>query len=169
MLQGYRPSDKVYKESSGNGIPIQGVPSETINYDTSCNIPYQTINQGPIISSQNMNPVSSLLGDNDSLLNLDGNVLGTQDSFGRWMTYATTDFPGPADNRALEASITSEHQPSTSPVMGNQQRLAAGQIFNITDISPAWALSTEETKVILINAVLSYFLVLLVIISAHKY
>ena len=65
----------------------------------------------------------------------DKDGLQNQDSFGRWMNYIMTDSPGLLDDKALEPSIT-DHQSSV-----------ADHIFKITDVSPAWALSTETTKV----------------------
>ncbi|KAI3459232.1 hypothetical protein Pfo_015895 [Paulownia fortunei] len=104
----------------------------------------------------NVNPqtlVSGLgpLGGGDSLDNLRKDTLQAQDSFGRWMTYIIADSPGSVDDQALESSISTGHQSFTSPTMDNHISYALDQIFNITDVSPSWALSTEETKMLVVG------------------
>lgn len=72
-------------------------------------------------------------------LNKDG--LQTQDSFGRWINYFISDSPGSADELMTpESSVTID------------QSYVMQQIFNITEISPSWALSNEETKVLLFQS-----------------
>lgn len=78
-------------------------------------------------------------GDSFDSLNKDG--LQTQDSFGQWINYFISDSPGSADELMTpESSVTIEQ----SNVMQ--------QTFNITELSPSWALSSEETKVLLFQS-----------------
>jgi len=72
----------------------------------------------------------------DSFDSLNQDRLQTQDSFGRWMNYFITDSPESTDDPTLESSVSTG------------QSYAREQTFNITEISPAWASSTEETKVL---------------------
>ncbi|XP_043721611.1 calmodulin-binding transcription activator 5-like isoform X2 [Telopea speciosissima] len=73
--------------------------------------------------------------------------LQTQDSFGRWMNYIMTDSSGSVDDPPLESPISSGHESSLSAVMDCNHPSIEEQIFSITEVSPAWAYSTEETKV----------------------
>ncbi|XAR49681.1 hypothetical protein NMG60_11032949 [Bertholletia excelsa] len=87
--------------------------------------------------------------------------LQTQDSFGKWVNYIITDSPGSVDDSILETSIMSGHESSASPIIDNFQSSVSGQIFSITDVSPAWAFSTEETKILItgfFNEAYSHFL-----------
>lgn len=63
--------------------------------------------------------------------------LPTQESFGRWMNYIITDSPG---------SIDDPLQHPFTPFNGDHN--STDKIFNITDVSPSWALTNEETKVL---------------------
>lgn len=70
--------------------------------------------------------------------------LPTQESFGRWMNYIITDSPGSIDDDPLQESFTSFN--------GNHHEFnATDKFFNITDISPSWALSGEETKILVVG------------------
>ncbi|KAM7257277.1 hypothetical protein ACFE04_013018 [Oxalis oulophora] len=64
--------------------------------------------------------------------NLVNDKLQSQDSFGQWMNHVMTDSPGAVDDPVLESSMTE-------------------QIFNITDVSPTSACSTENTKILIIG------------------
>lgn len=90
--------------------------------------------------------VTVATGDTLDTLGKDG--LQTQESFGRWMNYILTDSPGSVDDPILESSIPTGHELSTLQIMDHPQSFVPGQLFSITDVSPAWAFSTEETKVI---------------------
>ncbi|KAL6970241.1 hypothetical protein U1Q18_029945 [Sarracenia purpurea var. burkii] len=70
-------------------------------------------------------------------------------SFGRLMNYVMKDSPGSVDDPSLEPSILSGHELSVSPMMGHPQSSFPGQIFSVTDVSPAWGFSTEETKILI--------------------
>ncbi|GMY27887.1 calmodulin-binding transcription activator 5 isoform X4 [Fagus crenata] len=73
---------------------------------------------------------SITMGTNDSLDILVNDGLQCQDSFGRWINQIMADSPGSLDETVLESSFSSVPE----------------QIFSITDVSPAWAFSTEKTK-----------------------
>lgn len=85
----------------------------------------------------------------DSLDTISRNGFQTQDSFGRWMNCVITDSPDSAftGDRNLESSISNGQE--TSALGDQQQSSFSEQIFSITDVSPASALTTEETKVLL--------------------
>lgn len=77
--------------------------------------------------------------------------LQTQDSFGRWMNYIISDSPGSVDGSLLENPIPSNQPSFVPPLMDHHQSSVTEPIFSITDVSPAWAFSTEKTKIILIG------------------
>ncbi|XVF38828.1 hypothetical protein REPUB_Repub20aG0135800 [Reevesia pubescens] len=81
---------------------------------------------------------SSAIGTGDSLDLLVNDGLQSQDSFGRWMNYVMTESPDSVGDPVLESSISSGQDSFTSPE----------QIFSITEVSPAWAYSTEKTKIL---------------------
>ncbi|KAA8531287.1 hypothetical protein F0562_005996 [Nyssa sinensis] len=74
--------------------------------------------------------------------------LQTQDSFGRWVNYIMTDSPGSVDDPVLESSISTGNKSFASPLMDHRQSSFPEQIFSITEVSPAWAFSTAETKIL---------------------
>jgi len=80
----------------------------------------------------------------DALLN---NGYGSQDSFGRWVNNFISDSPGSVDDPSLEAVYTPGQDSSTPPTVFHSHSDIPEQVFNITDVSPAWAYSTEKTKV----------------------
>ncbi|XP_023635490.1 calmodulin-binding transcription activator 5 isoform X2 [Capsella rubella] len=80
----------------------------------------------------------------DALLN---NGYGSQDSFGRWVNNFISDSPGSVDDPSLEAVYTPGQESSTTAVSHSHSNVPE-QVFNITDVSPAWAYSTEKTKIL---------------------
>ena len=90
---------------------------------------------------------SITMGTNDSLDILVNDGLQSQDSFGRWINQIMADSPCSVDDSVLESSISSGHESFVSSVTDHSQSSVPEQIFSITDISPAWAFSTERTKV----------------------
>ena len=80
---------------------------------------------------------SSAIGTGELLDLLVNDGLQSQDSFGRWMNCIMTESPGSVGDPVLESSISSGQDSFTSPE----------QIFSITEVSSAWAYSTEKTKV----------------------
>ncbi|CAA3000778.1 Calmodulin-binding transcription activator 5 [Olea europaea subsp. europaea] len=103
------------------------------------------------VNSQNMLPGLESLGAVDSLDNLGKDGFQTQDSFGRLVNDIIADSPGSVDDYTLKSSIPMVHQSFTSPTTNNRQESIAGQIFNVTDISPSWAFSSEETKILVVG------------------
>ncbi|XP_017222907.1 calmodulin-binding transcription activator 6 [Daucus carota subsp. sativus] len=87
----------------------------------------------------------------DSLDTISRNGFQTQDSFGRWMNCVITDSPDSAftGDRNLESSISNGQE--TSALGDQQQSSFSEQIFSITDVSPASALTTEETKILVVG------------------
>ncbi|XP_068662497.1 calmodulin-binding transcription activator 5-like isoform X2 [Aristolochia californica] len=107
----------------------------------------------PVKQPGNMNfrvKSSELTNKNDLVFDMfDKNAFQTQDSFGRWVNYIENDIPVSLDELPLEISVTSDNEPglaTTTDQLSPQQ-----YIFNITDVSPAWGFSTEETKVIVVG------------------
>ncbi|XP_058723551.1 calmodulin-binding transcription activator 5-like isoform X2 [Vicia villosa] len=77
--------------------------------------------------------------------------LQSQNSFGNWMNSAISNTPCSVEASALESSIASSvHDPFSSLRMdNNQQPSLPEQVFHITELAPAWASSTEKTKVLI--------------------
>lgn len=75
----------------------------------------------------------------DTLVN---DRLKSQDSFGMWVNQMMSDSPCSVDE-----SVSSVHEPYSSLVVDNQQISLPEQVFNLTDVSPAWVSSTEKSKV----------------------
>ncbi|XP_042517148.1 calmodulin-binding transcription activator 5 isoform X2 [Macadamia integrifolia] len=90
-------------------------------------------------------------GGKDDSLDVPVEGLQTQDSFGIWMNNIMTDSPGLIDDPPLESPISSGHESSVYAKIDNNQPSIGEQVFSITEVSPAWAFSTEETKVIVIG------------------
>ncbi|KAL3634646.1 hypothetical protein CASFOL_021700 [Castilleja foliolosa] len=116
------------------------------------------------LSNNKVSPVSSrnsLCGsyhndhnipNNVSLSNISNDRLEAQNSFERWVTHMVADSPESLDGQTLESSIsTGYHQSLASSPMDNHISSAPDQIFNIIDVSPSWALTTEETKILVIG------------------
>ncbi|CAA2989147.1 calmodulin-binding transcription activator 5 isoform X1 [Olea europaea subsp. europaea] len=110
-------------------------------------------NQYQTSSFKTKNTVPGLrsLGGRDSLDNLSQDASQMQDSFGRWINYIIADSPGSVDDQTLESSISDGYQPFNPPMNDNHGSSVSGQIFNITDVSPVWGLSNEETKVVVVG------------------
>ncbi|OMO53573.1 IQ motif, EF-hand binding site [Corchorus capsularis] len=81
---------------------------------------------------------SSAIGTGNPVDLLANDGLQSQDSFGKWVNYIMTESPGSVDDPVIESSISSGQDSFTSPE----------QIFSITAVSPAWAYSTEKTKIL---------------------
>ncbi|KAD5802999.1 hypothetical protein E3N88_14359 [Mikania micrantha] len=74
--------------------------------------------------------------------------LPTQESFGRWMNYIIADSPESIDDSFFTPETLLIGQPSLGTINGDHHE---SQIFNITEVSPSWALSTEETKILVVG------------------
>ncbi|KAI9197003.1 hypothetical protein LWI28_028938 [Acer negundo] len=88
------------------------------------------------LNVQRKDPSAVCSGDGLDVLASDG--LQSQDSFGRWINYIMAESPGSVDDPTLESSMSS----------GCHQNTVPEHIFNITDVSPTQALSTEKTKIL---------------------
>ncbi|ESW10971.1 hypothetical protein PHAVU_009G254500 [Phaseolus vulgaris] len=104
----------------------------------------------PRSNNQNQSLLSGNFGNASSTPSAEVPSLGlqSQDSFGMWMNNIISDKPCSMDESALETSISSVHEPYSSLVADNQLSSLPDQVFNLTEVSPAWASSTEKTKVL---------------------
>lgn len=101
---------------------------------------------------------SITMGTRDSLDIPVNSGLESQDSFGKWMNHIMADSPDSLDDEVLESSISSGHESSVKKALDHHKSSIPEQIFSITEVSPAWAFSTEKTKVfILLIPVLLFF------------
>jgi len=80
-----------------------------------------------------------------------GNTMQRQDSLAKWINDIVADSPESVDEHSYEASVVTSHGSFVSPAAATREGSALKQIFSITDISPQWASSTEETKVSVIR------------------
>ncbi|KAL4310776.1 hypothetical protein GQ457_01G021400 [Hibiscus cannabinus] len=79
------------------------------------------------------------IGTGDSLNLLTNDGLQSQDSFGKWMmNYTMIESPVSVGDSMQESSVSSVQDSFTSP----------NQIFSISEVSHAWAYSTEKTKIL---------------------
>ncbi|KAK7303708.1 hypothetical protein RJT34_14621 [Clitoria ternatea] len=116
--------------------PVSG----TCSYQESVNL----LKDSPM-SSSGVDTMGSLV--NEGLQ--DNECLQSQDSFGMWMNNIISDVPCSIDESALESTICSTVDgPYPSLVADHQQSSLPGQVFNLTEVSPVWASSTEKTKVL---------------------
>ncbi|XP_026398522.1 calmodulin-binding transcription activator 6-like [Papaver somniferum] len=74
-----------------------------------------------------------------------------QDSFGRWMNYVMTESPGSLDNPSGGSSISNGYGSNINGEVDHHHSSMHKQVFTITEISPTWDFSSEETKVIVIG------------------
>ncbi|PIN05351.1 putative protein, contains IPT/TIG domain [Handroanthus impetiginosus] len=132
--------NKVTPESSVDSFPGQVTGNNSIDYNISNDVPYP---RDIIVDSQSSVSGLGLLPEKGSLQ--------PQDSFDRWVANIIADTPGALDNQVVESSISTGNQSFSAPTTDDHLRSALGQIFNITDISPSWALSTEETKILVVG------------------
>ncbi|KAJ7955196.1 Calmodulin-binding transcription activator [Quillaja saponaria] len=89
-------------------------------------------------------------GAGDSLNTLVNDGLQSQDSFGMWMNRIMTDSPS-MECAVPEALVSSGLESYSSTVVDHHQTILPEQVFTVTDVSPAWAFSTEETKIVVIG------------------
>ncbi|KAL3634643.1 hypothetical protein CASFOL_021697 [Castilleja foliolosa] len=106
----------------------------------------------PVSSRNSFCDIDHNMPNNLSSNNISNDRLEAQNSFERWVSHMVADSPGSLDGQTLESSIsTGYHQPLASSPMDNHISSAPDQIFNIIDVSPSWALTTEETKILVIG------------------
>lgn len=109
------------------------------------NIPDNTSIRTVQLNSEMQSRHSTAASNVGSLDNIANDSLRSQDSFGRWMNSIIVHSPGSGDDSILESSLPTGQASFTS--VDHHQASVPQQIFKITDISPSWASSTEETKV----------------------
>lgn len=150
-LQSNPLSANIYSEANSSLEKISDlVLGSNLDHSNISSNVYSGIVDGQIDSNLQRNghkPLTAVSG--DSLDTINRNSLQTQDSFGRWMTYVITDSPDSVltGDQNLESSLSNGHE--TSRLGDQQQSSFSEQIFSITDVSPASAFTTEETKVLL--------------------
>ncbi|KEH32339.1 calmodulin-binding transcription activator [Medicago truncatula] len=120
--------------------------SNSIPYNFSESVTLQTISNQGYQNEQRNHPVSS--SGVDSLNTLVNDRLQSQDSFGMWVNQFMSDSPCSVDDSALGSSVSSVNEPYSSLVVDNQQLSLPEQVFNLTDVSPAWVSSTEKSKIL---------------------
>ncbi|KAK4478327.1 hypothetical protein RD792_017617 [Penstemon davidsonii] len=120
-------------------------------YNIFNNSSYQITELETIMNSQTMDSGLVPSCGADSSHNLGKDSMQPQDSFGRWMTHIIADSTGSADDQSLGTSISNELQSFESLMSDNHRHSALRQTFSITDVSPASALSTEHTKILVVG------------------
>lgn len=80
----------------------------------------------------------------DALLN---NGPQSRENFGRWMNSFIGDPNGSLEDPSFEAMVTVDQDPLAPQATYNPHSDLPQQVFNITEVSPAWAYSSEKTKV----------------------
>lgn len=80
----------------------------------------------------------------DTLLN---NGPQSRESFGRWMNSFISDSNTSLEDPSFEAMVTLEQDPLALQAAYHPHSNAPELVFNITEVSPAWAYSSEKTKV----------------------
>ncbi|XP_039067145.1 calmodulin-binding transcription activator 5-like isoform X1 [Hibiscus syriacus] len=93
---------------------------------------------GAQVNSNVQSEDSGAIGTVEPLDLLVNGGLQSQDSFGKWINNTLTELPCSMGDPVLESSNSSGHDSFTS----------REQIFSITEVSPAWAYSTEKTKIL---------------------
>ncbi|CAN8231881.1 unnamed protein product [Cochlearia groenlandica] len=73
---------------------------------------------------------------------------GSQECFGRWVNNFLINSPGSAEDPSLEAIFTPGQDSSAPSTVFYSHSDIPEQVFNITDVSPDWAYSTEKTKIL---------------------
>ncbi|KAI4334938.1 hypothetical protein L6164_013636 [Bauhinia variegata] len=119
-----------------NGVPYKF--QESSNLQKLENQVNPNVQSGHPISMCGVDPMETFVND----------ALQSQDSFGRWINHIISDSPCSVDESAIESSVSSVHDPYSPPVVDHLQPSLPEQVFNITDVSPGWAFSTEKTKVL---------------------
>ncbi|XP_027339147.1 calmodulin-binding transcription activator 5-like isoform X2 [Abrus precatorius] len=116
-------------------LPISGSNSVAYSFQEDINLP-----KNVPISADGVESV-------DTVGTLVNEGLQSQDSFRMWMN-VISDTPCSLDESPLESSISSIQEPYSSLVADNLQSSLPEQVFNLTEVSPTWASSTEKTKVL---------------------
>ncbi|VVA97929.1 unnamed protein product [Arabis nemorensis] len=72
----------------------------------------------------------------------------SRESFGRWMNSFISDSNGSLEGPSFEAMVTLVQDPSAPQAAYHPNSNAPELVFNITEVSPAWAYSSEKTKIL---------------------
>ncbi|CAN7000950.1 hypothetical protein IGI04_020284 [Brassica rapa subsp. trilocularis] len=81
----------------------------------------------------------------DALLN---NGPQSRENFGRWMNSFIGDPNGSLEDPSFEAMVTLDQNPLDPQATFHPHSDLPQQVFNITEVSPAWAYSSEKTKIV---------------------
>ncbi|CAN7106762.1 unnamed protein product [Brassica rapa subsp. narinosa] len=81
----------------------------------------------------------------DALLN---NGPQSRENFGRWMNSFIGDPNGSLEDPSFEAMVTLDQNPLAPQATFHPHSDLPQQVFNITEVSPAWAYSSEKTKIV---------------------
>ncbi|KAG5632613.1 hypothetical protein H5410_004330 [Solanum commersonii] len=118
----------------------QVAESDAVNFNPSNDMSFRSGDGQMTSNFQKKESGVMTVGAGDSFDSLNKDGLQTQDSFGRWINYFISDSTGSADELMTpESSVTID------------QSYVMQQTFNITEISPSWALSSEETKILVVG------------------
>ncbi|KAK1319879.1 Calmodulin-binding transcription activator 5 [Acorus calamus] len=149
-------------------IPASGKDGVPYSDDTQHGL-YDTINNEGVLPYHGLPQSASTIGHSNDLLNENGSsgvgqpvchseasetydngIFQTQNSFGRMMSFIVEDSPGSLDeDLQIDASLPYSNDSDVVQTMDKSPILEL--VFSIADISPGWAYSTEETKVIVIG------------------
>lgn len=133
----------------GNSMDPRGTGSSHISHEDDMFFP---LIQGQMdLKEDNLNYTlgTARAGDLSEETVKDG--LLSQDSFGKWMNDIMVDSPGSVDDPYIETSVANCHGSVMSPGAANKKGPVPKQIFCITEMSPTWACSTEETKILVVG------------------
>ncbi|KAI5415642.1 hypothetical protein KIW84_040892, partial [Lathyrus oleraceus] len=72
----------------------------------------------------------------------------SQDSLGKWANQIMSNSLSSVDGSALVSSVSSGHRSYSSLVVEDPQLSLPKQLFNLTDVFPAWVSSTEKSKIL---------------------
>ncbi|XP_057517855.1 calmodulin-binding transcription activator 6-like isoform X2 [Amaranthus tricolor] len=91
------------------------------------------------------------VGAGDFSDNMAKDGLLSQDSFGRWINEIIVDSPESVEDPTYESSGATSHGSLVSSGAVNNEGPVPLQRFCITDVSPSWAYSTKETKILVVG------------------
>lgn len=117
----------------------------------STNISFEPSRGQMISDSQWDEPETVTTGTTDTLDNLRHDGLESQDKFGNWLNSIITDSPTSLADPIKESPISISNELVSSAHLNHHQSSSTGNIFSITEISPDWALSSEETKILVVG------------------
>ncbi|KAM7485002.1 hypothetical protein LguiA_001011 [Lonicera macranthoides] len=150
---GHLATDYVPTENNSLGNLPGAVVGSTINFNVLETVSLPTVGEQLDSKSQSKDSELVTVGTGGSLDILDKDGLQTQDSFGKWINYIMTDSPGSVYDPSLESSISTGNESFASPIIEHyHQSSGPDYLFSITDVSPAWAFSNEETKILVLGS-----------------